>query len=77
MNVMIVSDPDCMVKPGTEGRRQEDTDSSPTPALERLWTFSCELSRGRSVNSMAWNTKNRVTQTHLLLSAESLSFCCL
>uniref|UniRef100_A0A673B9M4 Dynein axonemal intermediate chain 4 n=1 Tax=Sphaeramia orbicularis TaxID=375764 RepID=A0A673B9M4_9TELE len=29
-----------------------------SPALEYLWTFSCELSRGRSVSSMTWNKKN-------------------
>uniref|UniRef100_A0A4W6ER68 Dynein axonemal intermediate chain 4 n=1 Tax=Lates calcarifer TaxID=8187 RepID=A0A4W6ER68_LATCA len=27
-------------------------------ALERLWAFSCELSRGCSVSSMAWNKRN-------------------
>ncbi|KAM9845029.1 dynein axonemal intermediate chain 4 [Aulostomus maculatus] len=41
------------VKPETE----DGTGSSP-PALELLWTFQCELSKGRSVSSMAWNKKN-------------------
>ena len=72
---MFVSDPDSPMKPGAERCRQEDTESSPTPALERLWTFTCELSKGRSVSSMAWNTKNPVTQTHLLLSPALLPFC--
>ncbi|XP_044223552.1 dynein axonemal intermediate chain 4-like [Thunnus albacares] len=54
----VLEDPDSPMKPGAERCRQEDTESSPTPALERLWTFTCELSKGRSVSSMAWNTKN-------------------
>ncbi|KAM7378746.1 hypothetical protein PAMP_004345 [Pampus punctatissimus] len=53
----VLEDPDSLVKPGS-GQRQDDTESCPAPALEHLWTFSCKLSRGRSVSSMAWNTKN-------------------
>ncbi|XP_029309687.1 WD repeat-containing protein 78-like isoform X2 [Cottoperca gobio] len=48
----VIEDPDSVVKPGTE----EDTESP--PAVERLWAFSCELSRGRSISSMAWNKRN-------------------
>ncbi|KAM7415026.1 hypothetical protein PAMA_019718 [Pampus argenteus] len=33
-------------------------ESSPTPTLERLWAFSCELTTGRNITSMAWNKKN-------------------
>ncbi|XP_034468590.1 WD repeat-containing protein 78 isoform X5 [Hippoglossus hippoglossus] len=51
-------DPDSPVKPGTMEQRKEDAESCGSPALQRLWTFSCELSRGRSVSSMAWNKKN-------------------
>uniref|UniRef100_A0A3B4X4W7 Dynein axonemal intermediate chain 4 n=1 Tax=Seriola lalandi dorsalis TaxID=1841481 RepID=A0A3B4X4W7_SERLL len=40
------------------GQRDKDTESCRAPTLERLWSFSCELSRGRSVSSMAWNRKN-------------------
>ncbi|XP_062285113.1 dynein axonemal intermediate chain 4 [Scomber scombrus] len=54
----VLEDPDSPVKPGTEGCRQEDSESSPSPALEHLWTFTCELSRGRNISSIAWNTKN-------------------
>ncbi|XP_070775448.1 dynein axonemal intermediate chain 4 [Enoplosus armatus] len=46
-------DPDSPVE-----QREEDAEAPPSPALERLWAFSCELSRGRSVSSMAWNKKN-------------------
>ena len=37
------------------------------PAVELLWVFSCELTRGLSVNTMAWNKKNPVSpiQAHL------------
>lgn len=34
------------------------------PAVELLWVFSCELTRGLGVTSMAWNKKNPVTPTH-------------
>ncbi|XP_040911473.1 dynein intermediate chain 4, axonemal-like [Toxotes jaculatrix] len=54
----VLDDPDSLVKPGTMDQRKEDAEDSGSPALERLWTFSCELSRGRSVSSMAWNKKN-------------------
>ncbi|XP_034468588.1 WD repeat-containing protein 78 isoform X3 [Hippoglossus hippoglossus] len=53
-----LEDPDSPVKPGTMEQRKEDAESCGSPALQRLWTFSCELSRGRSVSSMAWNKKN-------------------
>uniref|UniRef100_A0A3B5A0Y9 Dynein axonemal intermediate chain 4 n=1 Tax=Stegastes partitus TaxID=144197 RepID=A0A3B5A0Y9_9TELE len=33
-------------------------DDSQSPALQCLWAFSCELSRGRSISSLAWNKKN-------------------
>lgn len=39
-------------------QREEDIDSPSCPAVERLLVFSCELSRGCSVSSMAWNKKN-------------------
>uniref|UniRef100_A0A6Q2X6J2 Dynein axonemal intermediate chain 4 n=1 Tax=Esox lucius TaxID=8010 RepID=A0A6Q2X6J2_ESOLU len=35
-----------------------DEEGPPTPALERLWSFSCELTTGRNVSSMAWNKRN-------------------
>ncbi|XP_024124486.1 WD repeat-containing protein 78 isoform X2 [Oryzias melastigma] len=37
---------------------QRDAEISENPALEGLWVFSCELTRGFSVSSMAWNKKN-------------------
>ncbi|XP_023821196.1 WD repeat-containing protein 78 isoform X2 [Oryzias latipes] len=41
-----------------EREEQRDAEISETPALEGLWAFSCELTRGFSVSSMAWNKKN-------------------
>uniref|UniRef100_A0A8C4GD73 Dynein axonemal intermediate chain 4 n=1 Tax=Dicentrarchus labrax TaxID=13489 RepID=A0A8C4GD73_DICLA len=52
----ILEDSDIPMKPGTVEQR-EDTESPRPPAVECLWAFSCELSRGRSVSSMAWNKK--------------------
>uniref|UniRef100_A0A8C3ADS3 Dynein axonemal intermediate chain 4 n=1 Tax=Cyclopterus lumpus TaxID=8103 RepID=A0A8C3ADS3_CYCLU len=54
----VTHEPDSLVQPGMVEQREEDTHSPPSPAVERLWTFSCELSRGRSVHTMAWNKKN-------------------
>ncbi|XP_034038575.1 WD repeat-containing protein 78 [Thalassophryne amazonica] len=53
-NLPITEDPDFTVRPGTK----MDVETSLTPELEHLWTFSCELSRGHSVSSMAWNKRN-------------------
>ncbi|XP_044076026.1 dynein axonemal intermediate chain 4-like [Siniperca chuatsi] len=55
----VLEDPDSPVKPGTVEQREGDTESPRSPALERLWAFSCELNRGRSISSMAWNKKNQ------------------
>ncbi|XP_031695695.1 WD repeat-containing protein 78-like, partial [Anarrhichthys ocellatus] len=55
----VTEEPDSLVK-----QREEDAESPRSPAVERLWAFSCELSRGRRVSSMAWNKKNPVR--HLL-----------
>ncbi|XP_008298114.1 dynein axonemal intermediate chain 4 [Stegastes partitus] len=54
----VLEDPDCPVKPETVEQREENTDDSQSPALQCLWAFSCELSRGRSISSLAWNKKN-------------------
>ncbi|KAL6104729.1 dnai4 [Pungitius sinensis] len=49
---------ESLVKPGTVEKRQDDEESPRSPAMERLWAFSCQPSRGRSISSMAWNKKN-------------------
>ncbi|KAG7524804.1 hypothetical protein JOB18_017068 [Solea senegalensis] len=50
----VLEGADTQLKPGTA-----DTESCGSPALRQLWAFSCELSRGRRVSSMAWNKKNQ------------------
>ncbi|XP_053739752.1 dynein axonemal intermediate chain 4 [Synchiropus splendidus] len=37
---------------------QEVEESSSSPALDHLWTYTCDLSRGVNVSCMAWNKKN-------------------
>ncbi|XP_030606878.1 dynein axonemal intermediate chain 4 [Archocentrus centrarchus] len=54
----VLEEPGCPVKPDLVEPRKGGTESSQSPALECLWAFSCELSRGRSVSCMAWNRKN-------------------
>ncbi|XP_040894193.1 dynein intermediate chain 4, axonemal-like [Toxotes jaculatrix] len=54
----ILEDPDSTVKPGSEDQREDDETSCPTPALERLWAFTCELTRRWNITSMAWNKMN-------------------
>ncbi|MEQ2212661.1 hypothetical protein XENOCAPTIV_002961, partial [Xenoophorus captivus] len=51
--------PDTPVKP-KEVEQKGHTQISGSPALGCLLVFSCELSRGWSVSSMAWNKKNPV-----------------
>jgi len=50
-----------VAEPKTEahsGVRREE--SSPSPVLELLWTYSCKLTTGHQVSCMAWNKKNQV-----------------
>ncbi|XP_067086802.1 dynein axonemal intermediate chain 4 [Osmerus mordax] len=54
----ILEDEDLLLKTKAAGRMEEDEESSLNPALERLWAFSCELTAGRNVSSMAWNKTN-------------------
>lgn len=51
-----------MAKPENEERSKEDEESSLTPKLEPLWAFSCEITKGCNITSMAWNKKNLVTK---------------
>ncbi|XP_047223253.1 dynein axonemal intermediate chain 4 isoform X4 [Girardinichthys multiradiatus] len=53
----LLEDPDTPVK-HKEVEQKGHTQISGSPALGCLWVFSCELSRGWSVRSMAWNKKN-------------------
>ncbi|KAM9349995.1 dynein axonemal intermediate chain 4 [Symphorus nematophorus] len=48
-----LEDPDRPVE-----QREEETVGPRPPAVEHLWTFSCELTTGHSVSSTAWNKKN-------------------
>ncbi|XP_044530697.1 dynein axonemal intermediate chain 4 [Gracilinanus agilis] len=36
----------------------EATEEAAPPNLEKLWSFSCELTKGQNVSSMAWNKMN-------------------
>ncbi|TVK90645.1 WD repeat-containing protein 78 [Bagarius yarrelli] len=54
----ILPDPDFvpnLVEEDSVEVEEEDLDS---PALEFLWSYSCELTKGRNVSCMAWNKKN-------------------
>ncbi|KAB5584313.1 hypothetical protein PHYPO_G00105990 [Pangasianodon hypophthalmus] len=54
----ILRDPDHTLNLGIEDSVQIKEEDSLSPALELLWAFSCELTKGHSVSSMAWNKKN-------------------
>lgn len=45
----------------------EDLNGPEAPTADLLWVFNCELNRGHSVTTMAWNKKNPVTQLHSLI----------
>ncbi|KAJ4938435.1 hypothetical protein JOQ06_003054 [Pogonophryne albipinna] len=55
----ILEDPDSTVKPGIEGQSDGGKGNSSSPTLERLWAFSCELTRGHNITCMAWNKDNQ------------------
>lgn len=58
--------PGFSAKPGTG----EDTQGvNGGPSLESLWTFTCELTKGCSVNSMVWNKRNPVYARQSILSS--------
>ncbi|XP_073752670.1 dynein axonemal intermediate chain 4 isoform X2 [Callorhinus ursinus] len=47
------------VKKEEEEEREIGTEQSTIPAnLERLWSFSCDLTKGLNVSSLAWNKTN-------------------
>ncbi|XP_046709480.1 dynein axonemal intermediate chain 4 isoform X2 [Silurus meridionalis] len=50
--------PDCVPHTDVEDSVDVQEDDSQGPALELLWSFSCELTKGHSVSSMAWNKTN-------------------
>uniref|UniRef100_UPI0037E81242 dynein axonemal intermediate chain 4 n=1 Tax=Semicossyphus pulcher TaxID=241346 RepID=UPI0037E81242 len=54
----ILDDPDNTVKPGTEEQSGQCEESSSSPTLEPLWSYGCELTRGRNITSMALNKAN-------------------
>ncbi|KAM4551076.1 dynein axonemal intermediate chain 4 isoform 1-T1 [Odontesthes bonariensis] len=39
-------------------QKDGDNEICQSPALDCLWTFNCELTRGCSISSMGWNKKN-------------------
>ncbi|KAM9003561.1 WD repeat-containing protein 78 isoform X3 [Sarcophilus harrisii] len=41
-----------------EGENVEASEEPIPPNLERLWSFSCDLTKGHNVSSMAWNKAN-------------------
>ncbi|XP_058259097.1 dynein axonemal intermediate chain 4 isoform X2 [Hemibagrus wyckioides] len=54
----ILPELDCVPNLDEEDRVEVKEEDSLSPALELLWTFSCELTKGHSVSCMAWNKKN-------------------
>uniref|UniRef100_A0A3Q2D8Z0 Dynein axonemal intermediate chain 4 n=1 Tax=Cyprinodon variegatus TaxID=28743 RepID=A0A3Q2D8Z0_CYPVA len=54
----LLGDPDRPVKPEEMDQSKRCTEISCSPALECLWVFSCELTRGRTVSCMAWDKNN-------------------
>lgn len=65
---LILSDQDIEMEEKVEvAEVTEDFENPEPPAAKLLWVFNCELIRGRSVTTMAWNKKNPVTQIHSLI----------
>ncbi|KAG5850652.1 WD repeat-containing protein 78 [Anguilla anguilla] len=54
----ILEDPYCAKDSEDAGKGVEKEEGTLTPALERLWSYSCVQTAGLSVTSMAWNKRN-------------------
>ncbi|XP_043941522.1 dynein axonemal intermediate chain 4 [Protopterus annectens] len=54
----ILTDPDFKPEPLEEGQVNAVEVKSMAPSLDRLWSFTCELTKGHNVSSTAWNKKN-------------------
>ncbi|XP_068948915.1 dynein axonemal intermediate chain 4 isoform X2 [Petaurus breviceps papuanus] len=52
------SDEDEEDMEATEAESVGPTEEAIPPNLERLWSFSCDLTKGHNVSSMAWNKAN-------------------
>lgn len=54
----ILTDPDFKPESSEEGVKNAVEVKSMAPSLDRLWSFTCELTKGHNVSSTAWNKKN-------------------
>ncbi|XP_061678445.1 dynein axonemal intermediate chain 4 isoform X2 [Syngnathoides biaculeatus] len=43
---------------GKEEEEEEEEEEAADPSLELLWTFTCELTRGRNITCLTWNKQN-------------------
>ncbi|XP_042564879.1 dynein axonemal intermediate chain 4 [Clupea harengus] len=57
-HLAVLQDPDRELKAEAASITAKEGGSSPTPTMERLWSFGCVLTTGRNVSCMAWNKKN-------------------
>ncbi|XP_041650850.1 dynein intermediate chain 4, axonemal [Cheilinus undulatus] len=55
--ITLLEDPDSQVEPEPE-KEMDERESSSSPTLELLWSFSCELTRGRNITCMVLNKEN-------------------
>lgn len=52
---------DCYIDPPKEtSDDKESIDTKIGPILTRLWAYSCNVTKGKKVNCMAWNKANQV-----------------
>lgn len=71
---VCVPDPERELKVEAVSITDGGEGASQTPTLERLWSFSCELTAGRNVSCMAWNKKNLVHLCFFIIPSRGLNF---
>lgn len=61
----VYTDIDVVKEEPTEEQKNTPVDIAQLgPNLDRLWAYSCLLTKGRNVSCMAWNRLNPVGVTH-------------
>ncbi len=49
-----------MMQAEKERRQTEYVNNTTLPSLQLLWSFKCDVVKGRHINYMAWNNKDPV-----------------
>ena len=63
MGIIVKLHVSCIDSTKDSAEEKEAIDTKLGPILTRLWAYSCNLTKGKKVNCMAWNKSNQVMFT--------------